>query len=126
MTIEKAREAKGKNGSIPRRTSVGDSELPLPPEMKLSDYLIAYLEKAGVSHLFGIPGDLVIKLFLKFGKPSGIDVIPYRMSRGWGLRRMAMPAAPDRSASSASPMARAATIWSTPLLAHFQKSSRFW
>jgi TPP-dependent 2-oxoacid decarboxylase len=29
--------------------------------MKLGDYLVAYLKKIGVSHLFGIPGDLVIK-----------------------------------------------------------------
>jgi len=29
-------------------------------KMKLGDYLVAYLKKIGVSHLFGIPGDLVI------------------------------------------------------------------
>lgn len=32
-------------------------------KMKLGDYLVAYLKKIGVSHLFKIPGDLVINLF---------------------------------------------------------------
>ena len=30
----------------------------MEPKMKLGDYLVAYLKKIGVSHLFGIPGDL--------------------------------------------------------------------
>ena len=54
-------------------------------QMKLSDFLIAYLKKAGVRHLFGIPGDLVIKLFLKFGTPSGIDVITLSHEPGVGF-----------------------------------------
>jgi len=37
------------------------------PRMQLGDYLVAYLRKVGVTHLFGIPGDLVIQLFMKFG-----------------------------------------------------------
>ncbi len=43
--------------------------------MKLGDYLIGYLKKVGVSHLFGIPGDLVINLFLKFRRPEGPKII---------------------------------------------------
>ena len=43
--------------------------------MKLGDYLVAYLKKLGVSHLFGIPGDLVINLFLRFGRPRGLKII---------------------------------------------------
>jgi TPP-dependent 2-oxoacid decarboxylase len=43
--------------------------------MKLGDYLVAYLKKLGVSHLFGIPGDLVINLFLRFGQPRGLKII---------------------------------------------------
>jgi len=31
-------------------------------QMKLGDFLIAYLKKLGVTHLFGIPGDLVISI----------------------------------------------------------------
>ena len=44
-------------------------------KMKLGDYLVAYLKKIGVSHLFGIPGDLVINLFLKFGRLRGLKII---------------------------------------------------
>ncbi|MEW6298499.1 MAG: thiamine pyrophosphate-binding protein [Thermodesulfobacteriota bacterium] len=43
--------------------------------MQLGDYLVAYLRKIGVTHLFGIPGDLVIQLFMKFGKPRGMEVV---------------------------------------------------
>ena len=41
-------------------------------KMKLGDYLVAYLKKIGVSHLFGIPGDLVINLFYKFGRARAL------------------------------------------------------
>ncbi len=54
-------------------------------QMKLGDFLIAYLKKAGVSHLFGIPGDLVIKLFLNFGKPRGLKVITLSHEPGVGF-----------------------------------------
>ncbi|MBI3804981.1 MAG: hypothetical protein HY282_14600 [Nitrospirae bacterium] len=53
--------------------------------MKLGDYLIAYLKKIGVDHLFGIPGDLVIKLFLQFGKPRGLKVITFSHEPGVGF-----------------------------------------
>src|SRR3989338_11061248 len=43
--------------------------------MKLGDYLVSYLKKIGVSPLFGIPGDLVINLFLKFGRPRGMKIV---------------------------------------------------
>ena len=32
----------------------------MKPRMRLGDFLIAYLRRVGVTHLFGIPGDLVI------------------------------------------------------------------
>jgi len=54
-------------------------------QMKLSDYLIAYLKKVGVRHLFGIPGDLVIKLFMKLGDPSGLDLITLSHEPGVGF-----------------------------------------
>ncbi|WDT76420.1 MAG: thiamine pyrophosphate-binding protein [Candidatus Manganitrophus sp.] len=53
--------------------------------MKLGDFLIAYLKKIGVDHLFGIPGDLVIKLFLQFGKPRGLKVITFSHEPGVGF-----------------------------------------
>ena len=30
--------------------------------MQLGNYLVAYLRRIGLTHLFGIPGDLVIQL----------------------------------------------------------------
>ena len=53
--------------------------------MKLGDYLVAYLKKIGVSHLFGIPGDLVIKLFLKFGRRKGLKIITLSHEPGVGF-----------------------------------------
>ena len=53
--------------------------------MKLGDYLVAYLRKIGVSHLFGIPGDLVINLFFKFGRPRGLKIITLSREPGIGF-----------------------------------------
>lgn len=53
--------------------------------MKLGDYLVSYLKKTGVSHLFGIPGDLVINLFLKFGRPRGLKIITLSHEPGVGF-----------------------------------------
>ncbi len=57
----------------------------MKPQMKLGDFLIAYLKKIGVTHLFGIPGDLVIKLFLHFGKPRGLKVVTLSHEPGVGF-----------------------------------------
>jgi indolepyruvate decarboxylase len=54
-------------------------------KMKLGDYLVAYLKKLGVTHLFGIPGDLVINLFLKFGRPKGLKIITLSHEPGVGF-----------------------------------------
>jgi len=53
--------------------------------MKLGDYMVAYLKRIGVSHLFGIPGDLVINLFLKFGRPKGLKIITLSHEPGVGF-----------------------------------------
>src|SRR5574342_904202 len=57
----------------------------MEPRMKLGDYLVAYLKKVGVSHLFGIPGDLVINLFLKFGRLRGLKIITLSHEPGVGF-----------------------------------------
>jgi indolepyruvate decarboxylase len=43
--------------------------------MPLGDFLVAYLEKLGVRHVFGIPGDLVLRLFMRFGARRGISMV---------------------------------------------------
>jgi indolepyruvate decarboxylase len=53
--------------------------------MKLGDFLVAYLRVIGVTHLFGIPGDLVINLFLKFGRPHGLRIITFSHEPGVGF-----------------------------------------
>lgn len=53
--------------------------------MQLGDYVVAYLRKIGVSHLFGIPGDLVIQLFMKFGKPRDMQVMTFSHEPGAGF-----------------------------------------
>lgn len=53
--------------------------------MKLGDFLVAYLKKIGTTHLFGIPGDLVLKLFLQFAKPKGLKIITMSHEPGVGF-----------------------------------------
>src|SRR5688572_31526818 len=57
----------------------------MEPKMKSGDYLVAYLKKIGVSHLFGIPGDLVINLFFKFGRARVLKVITLSHEPGVGF-----------------------------------------
>ena len=69
--------------------------------MKLGDYLVAYLKKIGVSHLFGIPGDLVINLFFKFGRARALKSLRFRTNPAWALPPMVTRARPAASAPSA-------------------------
>jgi indolepyruvate decarboxylase len=45
--------------------------------MPLGDFLVAYLKRAGVSHIFGLPGDLVLGLFHRFGKARGLEIVTF-------------------------------------------------
>ena len=58
--------------------------------MHLGNYLVAYLRKIGLTHLFGIPGDLVIQLFMKFGNPRIYKSLRLRMSQVRGSPWMAI------------------------------------
>ncbi len=49
----------------------------MKPRMKLGDFLVAYLKRAGVTHLFGIPGDLVLGLFHRLGRDRDLDIITF-------------------------------------------------
>jgi indolepyruvate decarboxylase len=53
--------------------------------MRVGDFLVAYLQKIGVTHLFGIPGDLVINLFFKFGRPRGLEIVTLSHEPGIGF-----------------------------------------
>jgi indolepyruvate decarboxylase len=45
--------------------------------MKLGDFLVAYLRRAGVRHIFGLPGDLVLGLFHRFGASRGLEIVTF-------------------------------------------------
>ncbi|MGH9388556.1 MAG: thiamine pyrophosphate-binding protein, partial [Vicinamibacteria bacterium] len=54
-------------------------------KMELGDYLVGYLKKIGVTHLFGIPGDLVLHLFHRFARPRGMKIITLSHEPGVGF-----------------------------------------
>ena len=43
--------------------------------MALGAFLAAYLKRAGVEHIFGLPGDLVLGLFHRFGSDRGLEIV---------------------------------------------------
>src|SRR5260370_2012063 len=45
--------------------------------MTVGDFLVAYLRKAGVRHVFGIPGDLALKLFFALGKTHDLEILTF-------------------------------------------------
>lgn len=53
--------------------------------MALGDFLVAYLERAGVTHLFGLPGDLVLGLFHRFGADRGLEIVTLSHEPGVGF-----------------------------------------
>jgi len=57
----------------------------MKPRMALGDFLVAYLQKIGVTHLFGIPGDLVLRLFFRLGRRRGLRVVTMSHEPGVGF-----------------------------------------
>jgi len=55
------------------------------PTMALGDFLVAYLRKIGVTHVFGIPGDLVLRLFVRIGARRGLRVVTLSHEPGVGF-----------------------------------------
>jgi TPP-dependent 2-oxoacid decarboxylase len=53
--------------------------------MPLGDFLVAYLRKIGVEHIFGIPGDLALKLFFALGRKHGIKITTLSHEPGVGF-----------------------------------------
>jgi indolepyruvate decarboxylase len=47
------------------------------PRMALGDFLVAYLKRHGVTHLFGLPGDLVLGLFHRFGRDRALEIVTF-------------------------------------------------
>jgi len=55
------------------------------PRMALGDFLVAYLERAGVTHIFGLPGDLVLGLFHRFGADRALEIVTLSHEPGVGF-----------------------------------------
>jgi len=53
--------------------------------MRLGEFVTAYIGKLGVSHLFGIPGDLTLKLFFVFGRKHGLKILTLSHEPGVGF-----------------------------------------
>src|SRR5690242_20598502 len=53
--------------------------------MPLGDFLVAYLQQIGVTHLFGIPGDLVLRLFFRFAMRRGMRIVTLSHEPGIGF-----------------------------------------
>jgi indolepyruvate decarboxylase len=53
--------------------------------MALGDFLVAYLRKIGVRHVFGIPGDLALKLFFALGRKQDLQVHTFSHEPGVGF-----------------------------------------
>jgi indolepyruvate decarboxylase len=53
--------------------------------MALGDFVAAYLRKIGVRHVFGIPGDLALKLFFGLGKRHGLEILTLSHEPGVGF-----------------------------------------
>src|ERR1700691_939860 len=53
--------------------------------MTLGSFLVAYLRKIGVRHVFGIPGDLALKLFFALGKRHDLEVLTLSHEPGVGF-----------------------------------------
>ena len=45
--------------------------------MQLGDFMVAYLRRAGVTHIFGLPGDLVLGLFHHFGRARDLEIVTF-------------------------------------------------
>jgi TPP-dependent 2-oxoacid decarboxylase len=53
--------------------------------MLLGDFLVAYLRKIGTTHVFGIPGDLALKLFFALGRKHDLKIITLSHEPGVGF-----------------------------------------
>ena len=64
-------------GPDPMVTSRAKSRSAMRSRMALGDFLVAYLRRAGVHHIFGLPGDLVLGLFHRFGRSRDLEVVTF-------------------------------------------------
>jgi indolepyruvate decarboxylase len=49
----------------------------MKPVMPLGEFLVAYLRRMGVTHIFGLPGDLVLGLFQSLGRERALEIVTF-------------------------------------------------
>ena len=57
----------------------------MKPVMTLSEFLVAYLRRIGVQHIFGLPGDMVLGLFQSLGRDNGLEIVTLSHEPGVGF-----------------------------------------
>jgi TPP-dependent 2-oxoacid decarboxylase len=57
----------------------------MKPVMRLSEFLVAYLRRMGVRHIFGLPGDMVLGLFQSLGRDNGLEIVTLSHEPGVGF-----------------------------------------
>ncbi len=53
--------------------------------MPLGEFLVAYLRRIGTTHVFGIPGDLALRLFFALGRKHDLNIITMSHEPGVGF-----------------------------------------
>src|SRR6267154_432071 len=64
---------------------MGEEGSRLKRHMSMGDFLVAYLRKISVTHVFGIPGDLALKLFFALGKKHDLEILTFSHEPGVGF-----------------------------------------
>src|ERR1700720_2918122 len=64
---------------------MGEEGSRLKRHMSMGDFLVAYLRKISVTHVFGIPGDLALKLFFALGRREGPQILTFSHEPGVGF-----------------------------------------
>jgi len=57
----------------------------LKKHMPLGEFLVAYLRRIGTTHVFGIPGDLALRLFFALGRKHDLNIITMSHEPGVGF-----------------------------------------
>jgi indolepyruvate decarboxylase len=57
----------------------------MKPVMRLSEFLVAYLRRMQVRHIFGLPGDMVLDLFQSLGREHGLEIVTLSHEPGVGF-----------------------------------------
>jgi len=72
-------------GDRRKRLENGGDMSTMKRRMPLGDFLVAYLKKIGTRHVFGIPGDLALKLFFTLGRKQDLDIVTFAHEPGVGF-----------------------------------------